>query len=83
MTLREAVPKPLRTPLGLVSFFVMLFGITVGYIVTVLGITEYYNLNRPPQSAISNVESLLVLAIGIACLVIGYLGWKGFLEFSY
>lgn len=82
MSVRERVPKPLRTPIGLVSIAVMVFGVAVGYILTLLGITLYYDLNGLGD-AITNVEAIQVTVVGLVTLVFGYLGWRGFLYFSY
>jgi hypothetical protein len=82
MSVRDRVPKPLRTPIGLSSMVVMLAGLAVGYILTVLGITLYYDLNGLGD-AISNWEAIQVTLVGLACFVVGYLGWRGFLYFSY
>jgi hypothetical protein len=84
MSLREAVPKPLRGPVGFASLGVMILGIATGYIITILGITLYFQLHGPPvEGNISTSESIQVTVVGLLCLVSGYLGWKGFLYFSY
>lgn len=84
MTLRDAVPKPLQTPLGVTSLGVMMAGVTLGYIITMLGITLYFDLNGSPTAgAISRIESLQVVLVGLICLAAGYVGWRGFLMFSY
>lgn len=84
MTVRDVVPKGLRTPLGVTSLGIMIAGVTIGYIVTILGITLYFNLNgNPTAGELDRIESLQVVLIGLVCLVLGYLGWRGFLTFSY
>lgn len=80
-SLKERVPKPLRTPVGIMSYGLGLVGITAGYILTMLGIILYYDLALDEQ--IASPESLIVLAFGIAAFVAGYLGVKGFMYFSY
>ncbi len=80
-TLRERVPKPLRTPLGILSYLIALVGIAVGYVLVMLGLILYYDLAL--DEAINSTEALTVLGIGIVVAVIGYLGIKGFMYFSY
>lgn len=82
MTIREQVPKPLRLPVGFASLGVMILGAAIGYILIMLGITLYFDLNGLDE-AITNIEALQVLATGIVATVVGWLGWKGFNYFSY
>lgn len=82
MAIRERVPKRLRSPLGFTSFGIMLIGVAVGYIVTILGITLYFDMNGLGDQ-ITNAEAIHVTLVGVVSLVIGYFGWKGFLYFSY
>lgn len=81
VTLKEQVPKPLRGPMGLVSLVVGVLGISVGYIITLLGLSLYFDLTLPNQ--ISAGESLVVLAVGLVALAVGYFGWRGFMYFAY
>jgi uncharacterized membrane protein len=83
MTLREQVPKPLRGPVGFASLGIMLLGVTVGYILTSVGITLYFDLHPIEQGAVSAGEGIAVTAIGLVTLVVGYLGWRGFNYFAY
>lgn len=83
MALREQVPKPLRGPVGFASLAVMLFGVVVGYILVTVGITLYFDLHPIQQGSISTTEALSVTGLGIATLVVGYLGWRGFTYFAY
>lgn len=80
-TLKERVPKPLRTPVGIVSYLVALIGIAAGYILVMLGLLLYYDLALDQQ--INSTEALTVLGVGITVLVVGYLGIRGFMYFSY
>jgi hypothetical protein len=82
MSIRERVPKPLRGPVGVASLGVMLLGVAVGYIVTMLGITLYFDLNGLDEQ-ITSVEALQVTAVGVVALFVGWLGWRGFTYFSY
>ena len=59
-----------------------ILGILFGYIITVLGITLYFDLNGLGD-AITTTESVAVMAIGLAALLIGYLGVRGFMRFAY
>lgn len=80
--LRERVPKPLRGPVSIASLGLGMIGITGGYILTIFGITLYYDLNGFGD-AITATESVIVIGLGLAVLVIGYLGWRGFMYFAY
>lgn len=82
VTIRERVPESLRGPVSLVALAVGVLGITVGFIITVLGVTLYYDLNGLGET-ITTIESLVVVVIGLAVLFVGYLGWRGFMHFAY
>ncbi|MFC7080631.1 hypothetical protein [Halorussus caseinilyticus] len=62
---------------------VMLLGIVVGYILTTVGLTLYFGLDPIEQGAVSTVESISVIAIGVGTFGLGYLGWRGFNYFAY
>lgn len=81
-TLRERVPQSLRGPVSIASLGMGMLGITLGYILTVFGVTLYYDLNGFGTD-ITTTESIVVMVIGLAGLVIGYLGWRGFMYFAY
>lgn len=81
MSVSNRVPDTLKGPLGVASLGVMILGLVVGYIFTMLGITLVLNLNG--IEGISDMEALTVTATGVACIVVGYLGWKGFMGFAY
>ncbi|QZP37695.1 hypothetical protein [Halobaculum magnesiiphilum] len=81
MSVSNRVPDPLKGPLGAASLGVMILGLVVGYIFTMLGVTLVLNLNG--IQGISDVEALTVTATGLACIVAGYFGWKGFMGFAY
>lgn len=81
-TLRERVPRSLRGPASIASLGVGMLGITVGYMLTIFGITLYYDLNGFGND-ITAIESFVVMGIGIAALFIGYLGWRGFMSLAY
>lgn len=83
MALREQVPKPLRGPVGFASLTVMLFGVVFGYVLTVTGITLYFGLQPFPEGAVTATESLIVTAVGLAVVGVGYAGWRGFNYFAY
>lgn len=82
MTIREQVPKPLRLPVGFASLGVMVAGLAVGYILMMLGITLFFDLNGLGQQ-ITTMEALTVAAMGLVATIAGYGGWKGFNYFSY
>lgn len=82
MSVREQVPMSLRGPVGVTSLGLFVLGAAVGYILVLLGITLYFNLNGI-GSAFTSTESLIVVAVGLTSLGVGYVGWKGFNYFSY
>lgn len=82
VTLRERVPQSVRGPVSIVSLAMGMLGITIGYILTVFGVTLYYDLNGFGEE-ITTVESVVVIGVGVAILVLGYLGWRGFMYFAY
>lgn len=80
MAVSNRIPPELRGPIGVASLGIMIMGFVVGYILTVVGVTVRFNLNGknlPPN------EAYIIIAIGLGCIVLGYLGWKGFLAFGY
>lgn len=82
MSIRERIPPVLRGPVGLASLVVMLAGVTVGYVVTVLGVTLYFDLNGLDEG-ITDVEAVQVTLVGLGALTVGWLGWRGFTRFAY
>lgn len=80
-SLKERVPKPLRTPLGVLSYGVGLVGITIGYVLLMLGIVLYHDLALEGEIGASG--SLIVVGFGLAALIGGYFGVKGYMYFSY
>ena len=83
MALKNSVPKSLRGPVGFLSIAVALLSTVVGYIFVMLGLSLYFNLTSLDPGAMSNTESLVVLATGFVALSLGYTGWRGFTYFSY
>ena len=81
-TTRERVPPTLRGPVSILSLGVGVFGIAVGYILTILGVTLFFDLNGLGD-AITATESVVVTVAGVALLALGYLGWRGFMYFAY
>lgn len=82
MALRDSVPEPLRGPVGFGSLAVMIFGLVVGYVLTMVGITLYFGMGQPAE-ALSGIESLAISVIGVLCIGVGYLSWKSFNYFAY
>jgi len=80
-TLKERVPKPIRGPVGVLSYIVGLIGMTIGYILVMLGIILFFDLML--EDAISQTEAVTILVAGAVTAVIGYVGVKGFMYFSY
>ncbi|WP_327051446.1 hypothetical protein [Halomicrococcus gelatinilyticus] len=83
MALKNSVPKSLRGPVGFLSITVALLSTVVGYIFVMFGLSLYFDLTSLDPGAMSKTESLVVLAVGIATLGLGYTGWRGFTYFSY
>lgn len=81
-TLREQVPRSAQGPISVFSLVLGIAGFTLGYIVSLLGITLYYDLNGFGEE-ITAMESLVVVVLGVVSLVLGYLGWRGFMYFAY
>lgn len=83
MAIREQVPKSLREPVGFASLVVMLFGVVVGYVLVTTGVTLFFGLQPFEKSAVSTGEAVAVTVIGLASVVVGYGGWRGFTYFAY
>lgn len=82
MTLRNRVPERVAGPIGFGSLVLMILGTTFGYILALTGISTYFG-HTIPASDLTGVEALIITGIGVGLIVVGYLGWKGFLYFSY
>lgn len=67
------------TPISLAALGVTIVGAVLGYIFVMLGFTLYLGLNDIP---LTGTESLVVIGTGVVCIVIGYVGWRGFLVFA-
>lgn len=80
MPVREYLPPRLRGPLGFASLSVAIIGAVLGYIFIILGFTLRFNLNGLP---LTNTQSYLVIATGVGAIALSYLGFRGFMEFSY
>ncbi|WP_435128468.1 hypothetical protein [Halobaculum sp. D14] len=81
MSVQQRVPDSLVGPLGVLSLGVGVIGLVVGYIFVLVGITLYFDMNG--LTGVSNTEALTVTASGIAAIVVGYLGGRGFMSFAY
>lgn len=79
-TLKEAVPSSVRGPVGIGSLIVGVFGLTIGYILFVLGVSLVYDL---APHTVSTTEGGMVVLTGIGLAVLGYAGLRGFMYFSY
>lgn len=80
-TIKERVPSALRDPLALASVGLMVLGLTVGYVLIVLGISVSLGTVLPAE--LSTVDGAIVAAVGLASIAVGWLGWRGFTYFSY
>lgn len=84
MALKNKVPKTLRGPIGFGSLGVMILGLVVGYIFTVAGLTIYFGLGSGPADVLNgSIDALLISAVGLVCIAVGFLGWKSFNYFAY
>ena len=84
VTLKEQVPTPLRTPVSLGSYLLGLVGSAVGWILTILGLTLFFQLyGTQLNQQISDGEALLVMACGLLAAGLGMMGLKGYMYFSY
>lgn len=80
-TIKDRVPSALWDPLALVSVGLLVLGLTVGYVLIVLGISVLLGLVLPAE--LSVVDGAIVVAVGLVSTTLGYLGWRGFAYFSY
>jgi hypothetical protein len=81
MATRQRVPSKVWGPLGFASLVVGILGVVVGYIFVMLGMTLFFDLN--PTVSLTDAGSLVVIAVGLGAVVVGYLGWRGFVRFAY
>lgn len=82
VTLKERVPKSLRTPISILSYVIAVIGVGISWILVTLGLTLYWDL-QGLSNEVSNVEALQVTVLGLVVGFIAYLGLKGFMYFSY
>jgi hypothetical protein len=82
MTLKSRVPKRAALSIGVGSLAVMVFSLIIGYILAMVGITTFFG-HTLPSDDLSRIDALVITGIGVASMFLGYLGWKGFLYFSY
>lgn len=78
-SVRQRVPQSLIGPLGFLSLFVGIIGIVLGYIITMVGLTTYWDLNG---LGISSMESFTIIGVGLAFFLVAYLGYRGFMTFA-
>lgn len=79
-TLKERLPASTLQPIGIGSLLVGVAGLTIGYVLLILGVTFVYDL-APHELPL--FDSLMVLVVGVVSSVVGYAGLKGFMHFSY
>ncbi len=78
-SVRQRVPQSLIGPLGFLSLLVGIIGVVLGYIITMVGLTTYWDLNG---LGISSMESFTIIGIGLAFFFAAYLGYRGFMTFA-
>ena len=82
MNLKNRLPPQIVTFLGFGSIIVMILGLAFGYILFLLGLSLAFGHGIPADD-LTTVESIIISGIGAVVIVIGYLGWRGFLRFSF
>lgn len=81
--------RKLQGPLSIGSLLVCVLGLAFGYILFVLGWSLYFDMagfdtgTATTEQLVTKGESLKVVATGVVVLVLGYLGWRGFMRFAY
>ena len=80
MSVEQRIPPWLVGPAGIVSLFVGLVSIVLGYIFTVIGVTLLFDLNG--IQGISRTEAVTVIATGVVLVGVAYLGYRGFMRFA-
>lgn len=79
--IKGRVPAAARDPLAIASVGVMVLGLVVGYVLVTLGISVYLGLVLPAD--LTAVDATIVTVLGLVAAAAGYLGWRGFVYFSY
>lgn len=69
--------------MGFLSLFVMIAGMSIGYVLFLLGLTIYFDMSVLESDALTALESLTVTFVGVGLIVLGYFGWRGFNYFAY
>jgi hypothetical protein len=83
VTLKERVPKRLRVPISFLLLAVGIVSIPIAWVLTLGGISAYFNLLGIEKGAISTLEAATVVFVGLCFVGTTYLGYKGFMYFSY
>lgn len=83
VTLKERVPKRLRVPVSFLSLALGIISIPLAWVLTLTGLAAHYNLLGIGKGGISTVEAAIVTFVGLAFVGTTYLGYKGFMYFSY
>jgi hypothetical protein len=73
----------MQGPIGMLSLAFGVLAAVIGYVLSILGVTLYFNLNALPPEAITNTESIIVFVIGLVMLAVAYAGWRGFMSLGY
>lgn len=86
---RRELYRRLQGPLSLASLLVCVLGLAFGYVLFLFGWTLYFDMGgfdtgtASTEQLVTKGESLVVVATGVVVLVLGYLGWRGFMRFAY
>jgi hypothetical protein len=78
-SVRQRVPESLVGPLGFLSLLFGVISLVLGYIITMVGLTTYWDLNG---LGITSTQSFTIIGIGAVCIFFAYLGYRGFMGFA-
>ena len=54
----------------------------IGYILTMVGLTTVFELNGLRSQGLAPTDAYIVTSIGVACIVVAYFGYRGFMTFA-
>ncbi|WP_313690932.1 hypothetical protein [Halorarum halobium] len=80
MSVEQRIPQRFIGPLGVLSLFVGLASIVMGFIFSVIGLTVFFGLNG--LQGATSTDGVIVMVTGIALVGVSYLGYKGFMRFA-
>lgn len=81
VSVAERIPERLRGPASVLSLGLGILGVTVGYVVVLWGLSLVFDM-QGYGAQITTAGALAVVAGGVACLAVGYAGWRGFMRIA-